>query len=57
MHEFVYLGSVIRVDRGRSGSEVARELDPRQRDLVSVLQLHFALMCACICLSWFCYSC
>ena len=47
---------VIRVDRERSGSEVARELDPRQRDLVSLLQLHFALMCACICLSGFCYS-
>ena len=32
MHVFVYLASVIRVDRERSGSEVARELHPRQRD-------------------------
>ena len=30
MHVFVYLGSIIRVDRERSGLEVARVLDPRQ---------------------------
>ena len=32
VHVFVYLGSVIHVDRERSGSEVARVLDPRQSD-------------------------
>ena len=32
VHVFVYLASVIRVDRERSGSEVARVLHPRQRD-------------------------
>ena len=32
MHVFVYLGSVIHFDGERSGSEVARVFDPRQRD-------------------------
>ena len=32
VHVFVCLGSVIRVDREHSGSEVAIVLDPRQKD-------------------------
>ena len=44
MHVFVYLGSVIRVDRERSCSEVARALDSRADNWPKVLSLRTLLV-------------